>query len=93
MSVPPSKGCDEIFERLLAWYRRDPVDRNRALRFLQQAEDFCWSNPLPPISAAPEANYSLYRRDVSGRERNIPFELPDRIALVGRDENDRAIAP
>jgi hypothetical protein len=68
MSVPPSKGRDEIFEQLLIGYRRDPVYRNRALRFLQQAEDFRWSNPLPPIPSAPETNYSFRRRDVSGRE-------------------------
>jgi hypothetical protein len=68
MSVPPSKGRDEIFERLLIGYRRDSVYRNRALRFLQQAEDFRWSSPLPPIPSATETNYSFRRRDVSGRE-------------------------
>jgi hypothetical protein len=29
------------------------VYRNRALRFLEQAEDFRWSNSLPPIPSAP----------------------------------------
>ena len=59
---------------------------------LQQSENFRRSDFLTPIPSAPEANDSFSHRHVNGRERDIPFDLPNRIAFVGGDEDDRAIA-
>jgi len=80
----------EIFERFPVGYRRYPVYWNGALRLLQQSENFRRSDFLTPIPSAPEANDSFSHRNVSGRERDIPFDFPNRIALVGGDEDDRA---
>jgi hypothetical protein len=89
-SIPSSKGRDEIFERFPVGYRRHPVYWNGALRLLQQSENFRRSDFLTPIPSAPETNYSFSHRNVNGRKRDIPFDLPNRIAFVGDDEDDRA---